>query len=234
MPVRRLQRALARRGLAVHRRSSLPYGFDPLLDLERLVPNAGTILDVGANEGRMALAFARSFPRAHVFAFEPVPTTFSALEARTSAAPTIHCFELALGDRTGDATVALAGKSGQNSLLNATEPGPSTVTFGVTTGDAWAASLGITTVDVLKVDTEGYDLAVLGGFDGLLRAGRVEAVLVECELERVRPEPHASFFELFEHLTSRGLGFTTLYTDSVFERRLAWGNALFVRADAQS
>ncbi len=54
-------------------------------------------------------------------------------------------------------------------------------------------------------------------------------MLVECEFDRVRPEPHTSFFELYEHLTKRGMGFTTLYTDSVFSNRFAWGNALFVR-----
>lgn len=200
-----------------------------MLDLERLVPQAGTIFDVGANEGQTALTFAQHFPDARVFSFEPVPSTYAILESRTSDVPSIHCAQVALGDHEGAETIALTPKSGQNSFLNAIEPGVETATVRVTTGDAWASAHDVAHVDVLKVDTEGYDLEVLKGFDGLMSAGEVEAVLVECELERVRPEPHTSFFTLFEYLTARGMGFTTLYTDSVFAKRFAWGNALFVR-----
>jgi FkbM family methyltransferase len=213
----------------VHRRSSLRYGSDPMLDLDRLLARIATIFDVGANEGQTALSFAQSFPDAEVFTFEPVPSTYSILERRTSDVPNIHCYQVALGNRTGEVTIALTPKSGQNSLLNATEPGPGTATVQVTTGDSWLSAHDVAHIDVLKVDTEGYDLEVLAGFEGVLSAGEVHAVLVECEFERVRPEPHTSFFDLFEFLTTRGMGFTTLYTDSVSARQFAWGNALFVR-----
>jgi FkbM family methyltransferase len=226
--VRRIQRLLAARGIVVHRRDNVRFGTDPLLDLGRLLPRIRTVLDVGANEGQTALPFARAFPEAQVFAFEPVPQTFSTLRARTANVDRIRCFELALGDYDGEATISLADKSGQNSLLNVAEPGPGTITVPVARGDTWASTHDVDHVDVLKIDAEGYDLEVLSGFDELLAASKVRAVLVECEFERVRPEPHTSFFALHEHLTARGLGFTTLYTDSVSANRFAWGNALFV------
>jgi FkbM family methyltransferase len=229
--VHRIQRRLASYGIVTHRRRNLRYGSDPMLDLERLLPSVTTVLDVGANEGQMALSFAEAFPDARVFAFEPVPATFSNLVERTADMPQIECFDVALGPCEDDVTIQLADRSGQNSLLNAVpEPGPDTVTLRVTTGDAWASEHGVEHVDVLKIDTEGYDLNVLSGFEALLAEGRVEAALVECEFDRVRPEPHTNFFELYEHLTTRGMGFTTLYTDSVNRHRFAWGNALFTRS----
>jgi FkbM family methyltransferase len=201
-----------------------------MLDVGRLVPRVSTVLDVGANEGQMALPFARAFPEAKVFAFEPVPSTFSILVARTSDVPRIRCFDVALGAHEGQVTIRLAERSGHNSLLNVVpDPGPGTVTVHVTRGDAWASAHGVEHIDVLKIDTEGYDIEVLHGFEGLIAAGKVRSVLVECEFERVRPEPHTSFFELYDHLTARDMGFTTLYTDSVYANRFAWGNALFVR-----
>jgi FkbM family methyltransferase len=226
--VRGIQRFLAARGVVVHRRDHVRYGSDPLLDLERLLPRVRTILDVGANEGQTALPFARAFPEARVFAFEPVPQTFATLCERTAGVDRIRCFELALGEYDGEATIALADKSGQNSLLNVAEPGPGTVTVAVQRGDTWAFAHDVGRVDLLKIDAEGYDLEVLSGFEQLIAASNVRAVLVECEFDRVRPEPHTSFFALYEHLTARGLGFTTLYTDSVSGNRFAWGNALFV------
>jgi hypothetical protein len=58
-----------------------------MLDLERLLPQVETILDVGAKTRvKLALPFAR-VPEARVFPFEPVPSTFSILRARTSDVP---------------------------------------------------------------------------------------------------------------------------------------------------
>ena len=144
-----------------------------MLDLEPLLPRVATILDVGANEGQMALPFARAFPEARVFAFEPVPSTFSVLRARTSGVPLIRCFDVALGAYDGEATIRLAERSGHNSLLNVVaEPGPDTVTFPVIRGDAWASANEVEHVDVLKLDTEGYDLEVLDGFESSSRPAR--------------------------------------------------------------
>jgi FkbM family methyltransferase len=201
-----------------------------LLDLERLLQQVSVIVDVGAHVGESALPFARAFPEARVFAFEPVPTTFSTLQERTSNVPRIECFNLALGAYDGEATFQPAASSGHNSLLNVSEPGTETVTVRVTTGDAWAAAHDAERIDVLKIDTEGYEIEVLKGFDGLVRAGKVRSILAECEFDRVTPEPHTSFFELYEHLTGRGLSFATLYTDSVHSNRFAWGNALFLKS----
>ena len=130
----------------------------------------------------------------------------------------VRCFEVALGAHDGDVTIRLAERSGHNSLLNVADPGLETVTLPVTRGDAWASANDVDHVDVLEIDSEGYDLEVLDGFDGLIAAGKVQTVLVECEFDRVRPEPHTSFFKLHDYLTPRGMGFTTvLYGFRLFE-----------------
>lgn len=194
------------------------------------MPRVEVVLDVGANDGRSAIPFARAFRSARIYAFEPIPSTFSRLVAATAGEPRIECFELALGAREGSETVRLTSKSGHNSLLNVAEPGAAgSVTVSVTTGDAWASAHGVEDVDLLKVDTEGYELEVLTGFEGLLADRRVACVLAECEFERVTQEPHASFFDLYAHLTARKLALVSVYTDAVSSLRFARGNALFVR-----
>ena len=37
-------------------------------------------VDIGAHVGLASIAFAKSFPKARVFAFEPIPATFADLE----------------------------------------------------------------------------------------------------------------------------------------------------------
>ena len=225
----KIQQSLAAVGIVAHRRNNLRFGHDAVFDIERLLAKVSVIVDVGANEGQSALPFARIFGSAHVFAFEPVPETFAILTARTAREPRIECFNLALGAQEGTTTIRLAAWSGHNSLLDVAQPGPGTVSVTVTTGDAWAAAHHVEHIDLLKIDTEGYELEVLEGFDSLFAAGRVEAVLVECEFDRVTTEPHTSFFSLYEYLTKRDMGFTTLYTDALASNQFAWGNALFVR-----
>jgi len=118
-----VRRLLAERGLVASRRQSLRYGVAELRDVERLVSHVRVVLDVGANDGATALAFTRTF--------------------RGAGVPRITCFEAALGAEEGEATIRLVAKSGQSSLLNATEPGPGTTTVRVTTGDAWTSEHGI-------------------------------------------------------------------------------------------
>jgi tRNA G46 methylase TrmB len=45
-----------------------------------MIPPEGTILDIGANIGIMTASLARRFPKAKVYAFEPIPNNIEALE----------------------------------------------------------------------------------------------------------------------------------------------------------
>lgn len=225
---RRVKQLLARHGIVADRRQHVRFGYEPLIDLDRILEHVSVVVDVGANEGQSALPFARAFPDSRVFAFEPVPETFSVLTARTAREPRIECINVGLGAREGNLNIRLAGSSRHNSLLHLAEPGLGTVSIHVTTGDSWAAAHEIDHIDVLKIDTEGYELEVLAGFAELIADRRVAAVLAECEFARVTSEPHTSFFRLYDYLTGMGMGLVTVYTDALASNQFAWGNALFV------
>ncbi len=224
-----VQSMLARCGVLVYRQQLLPYGVDPAFDIKRLFGGVSQVVDVGANVGQSALYYAKAFGNATVYSFEPVPTTFAQLKENTEHEKRIVCFELGLGAHEHEATIRLT-VSTQSSLLNAASDEDSrenTATVSITTGDGWAAAQGVDSIDLLKIDTEGYDLEVLKGFGGLLSRGRIKAVLVECEFDRVTVEPHGNFFELHRLLTGYGMRIVTFYTDSATPRGMAWGNALF-------
>src|SRR6478609_2926026 len=119
-----VKRLLAACGIVVHRRRHVPFGHDALFDIARLMTTVSIVIDVGANEGQSALPFAQ----ACVFAFEPVPETFSILRDRTESEKRIRCFNLALGAQEGDVTIRRTDSSGHNSLLHPAEPGEEAVT----------------------------------------------------------------------------------------------------------
>jgi hypothetical protein len=51
----------------------------------------------------------------------------------------------------------------------------------MTTLDAWAMREGVREIDLLKIDVEGYDLPVLKGAAGLLRAQAIGAFAFEYD-----------------------------------------------------
>lgn len=144
------------------------------------------VVDVGAHNGEYATAARSAFgDRMTLHCFEPSPETFTTLQARVGAHPRTTCHRLALGDEPGVASLFSQAASSAFTSLHAE-------TFSlagqeisrvdeveVQTLDNLAAPLRLDRIDLLKVDVEGHELAVLKGARRLLEAGSVAAVQFE-------------------------------------------------------
>lgn len=197
----RRPRALQWRGLRLHYR---PGSSDPWMLYEHLMkpparveyappPQAAldpgsvrTVLDIGANIGSTALYFARLFPNARVFAFEPVPENFALLEKNIANCPRIRGFNFGLG--ADDAILELAASDnpanfgGYSRHAAGTDPAH-TVRVTVRAVGTVFAELALEQVDVIKVDTEGAEYEILTAFPAeLLR--RVRYIAGELHGER--------------------------------------------------
>ena len=146
---------------------------------------AGILLDVGANKGAYAAYLATLSPQSTIYAFEPHPLTFAALQARVAAA-NVQAVNLAVSDEAGTLTLHdFAGEDGSTQASLDPEAihmfSAETVTHsvGVTTIDAFLAEHGIDQVTLLKIDTEGFDLAVLKGARGALSRRAIRAIQFE-------------------------------------------------------
>jgi hypothetical protein len=101
----------------------------------------------------------------------------------------------------------------------------------VFTLDSVKEKLGVEIIDLLKIDTEGFDLAVLEGASETLR--RREVNFVYCEfhhlLRRESAAQLGSLIEVAEFLNDHNYRFLTIYTDSVHGREsMGTYNALFL------
>lgn len=68
------------------------------------MPSDGVFVDVGANIGLFSLRIADVCPNAKIFAFEPMPAAFAALERNVSEfAPSAQAFRIGLGAAPGTA-----------------------------------------------------------------------------------------------------------------------------------
>jgi FkbM family methyltransferase len=227
-----LGRLAERTGRRVYRVRDLPWGMDFRRDSDRRAPQVSfeTIFDVGANVGQSSLRFASWFPRATVWAFEPFAEAFEQLQQATRALET-RCFKLALGSRPETLTVALSPLSVNNSLRNVTVD-PCGETVEVTTLDAFAATHEIPHIDLLKIDTEGWDLDVLQGADRLLLSSQIAFVQVEAGMNPHNPK-HVPLARLEEHLEARGYTIFGLYGQTpewTGEARLRFVDAVFCSA----
>jgi FkbM family methyltransferase len=189
------------------------------------------VFDVGANIGRTALAFARGFPEATVYAFEPVAATFQRLTENVAAEARIRPVNLALGRRAGRARMRIQSLSVSNRVATWRDYYRPHETVTMTSGDAFCAEHSVERIGFLKIDAEGHDLEVLRGFTAMLKASRID--LAETEVG-MNPEnrTHASFGSVqsfLEHLGYRlfllyDFGRDTSFTGRVVLRRC---NAVF-------
>jgi len=210
------------------------FGLDPLVDILYHYPERSikTALDVGANVGSFSTRLAKRFPNVRVLAFEPIQSTFLKLKSETARLGTIETFHLALGDTEGEETVYLQENSEWNSLAVAVNR-PSTtarsVVVRVRTLDRMADEGLFTSIDLLKTDTEGFDMSVLEGAKSLLGSGRVGFVLSEVAYD-LEDKGHTNFFELYEYLANYGFRLFAIYDQTIIpnKRQAGYCNALFV------
>ena len=135
----------------------------------KLIENGYNVLDIGGNYGWYAMQVAREKPKANIFSFEPIPSTFNFLNEniRLNNLNNIKTFNFGLSDADGSfnfyfdphlsVNASLANVSGNNEVEN--------ITCFVKKLDNFVKGQKIK-VDFIKCDVEGAELFVFkGGFD---------------------------------------------------------------------
>ena len=218
------------------RRLKLPsYGVSPLADAARYRRDPiKTLMDVGANVGQTSLEFYGCFPEATIHAFEPVQATYAKLKENTRHIKTVKTHRLAVGAASGVAKIWLQENNQTNSLnaaLNVETQSCENVE--VTTLDEFAERNGIQQIDILKTDTENFDLAVIEGASRLLRERRVSFILSEVGVAS-SDTAHTNLFKLTDVLLDKDFELMGIY-DRLYHYKCpkvrGWCNALYIARD---
>lgn len=225
--------ALARLGYDVRRFSGAP-GRDPFMDMKRMTGSrSGTVVvDAGANTGQTLERMLETFHRPVIHAFEPGPSTFLELRSRIGKQRGIHLNDCALGAQTGIGDLIENSEPEMSSLL---EPGPDAygrvtrrVPVRIETLDDYCSQNGVDRVDILKSDTQGFDLQVLRGAQGLLDNDRVGLVFIEINFGAMY-KGQSRFDEIYAFLTDRAFELVTFYELEFRHGKASWTDALFVQ-----
>ena len=232
-----LRRLLYRRGWFVRTNAGLSAGLSlphDLCSVARLPPPR-VVLDIGAHHGETAEQFSHAFPAAQIHSFEPIQANFAVLVARARAWPHVTCYRLALGERTEEVSVFLRADSQTHTLQprpgDTLRPNQERELVQVITLDAFAATHSLATIDLLKLDTEGHELAVLRGARDLLAHRRIGAIFLEASLDPA-DSTHTALPTAAAFLRPYGYELTAIYDQVMWRNpvKLAYFNALFVPA----
>lgn len=197
------------------------------------------VLDVGANEGFFGRDLRTMGYRGRIVSFEPLSSAHERLLRAAESDPgwAVHP-RCAVGDRDGEVTINVAGNSVSSSLLPMTDAHRTAARASAYIGVEQAPLARLDTVappylvgaraPFLKIDTQGFEWAVLDGAAALLP--RFTGVLCELSLVCLYEGQHL-WLEVIGRLESAGLrtwavqpGFTdqrdgrTLQIDAIFFR----------------
>lgn len=207
-------------------------GFDAYDDMRKLAATERPLVfDIGANRGQTIERFRNAFTQPLIHAFEPGRDTFANLERRCASIPDLHLNNVALGARAESRTFLENTRDDMSSFLE-----PSVDAWGeiadrypveVTTVDDYCAAHGIERIDILKSDTQGFDLDVLRGAQRRIDSGAIRLVFLEITFsDMYKGSPR--FDEIYAFLADRRFALVSFY-DFYYQRgRAGWTDALFI------
>ena len=134
--------------------------------------SSNTVFDIGSYTGVYALVAAKSNRKLKVNAFEPNPDLFSALEKnlKLNRIRNVKSEQMALDDQPGEAYLYLNHDihTSIGSLIQSSTTGKK-VLVGKTTLDIYCENYSINSVDLIKIDVEGYETNVLQGGSSIIK-----------------------------------------------------------------
>lgn len=203
------------------------------------VSSAQVVFDVGANRGQTLSYFRPFFRKARLYCFEPDSESFADLKRVADALERVSVFEFALGGSDEERTLYCNAASEGNSLLQVSHRIPSDTAPGwlrptakkqvaVQCLDGFCRERGIEHIDLLKLDTQGYEAEVLRGATGLLNQKAVNLILAEVQFTEYY-EDQAYFDDVYAVLKRSGYRLIDLYQKfRASDQSLTACDALFV------
>jgi FkbM family methyltransferase len=199
--------------------------------------DAQHMFQVGAHHGGEVDLYLKCFPRARIHCFEPAPSAFALLSGKFAGNERVALHQMAMSDRAGSVEFFVNSVAETNSLYpfatdaqrycKGVEQGAAThVRAGAV--DDLVRDLEIDVLDVLNLDVQGAELAVLRGAEGLLRRKQIRVVIAELIFVPVY-EGQAPSYTVQNFLGGHGYRLYDFYNFAYDDSgQLLWGDAVFL------
>lgn len=163
-------------------------------------------LDIGANVGAYSAELLARLPDAEVFALEPAAATFEELRRRLApSGKRVTLYQAAASDTDGAGTLysgtALAETATLDSAL--APAGASGEPVALARVDTLMAKWGLTRLDFVKIDTEGFEREVLDGMQETIQ--RLSPKYIQFEFNRLHLYRGCTLYDLSRRLPGYAL-----------------------------
>lgn len=159
--------------------------FDYKFNGERIIikklskSNLECFLDIGANKGDWSIEIANNFKNAKIFSFEISQSTFNILNKNISKYDCIKSFNYGIGSISGDSTINV-GDSDEISTRCEISTLPEIAGYyhkrescEIKRADEFIEEYEISSIDYVKIDTEGFDLDVIKSFGSYIKIVKI-------------------------------------------------------------
>jgi FkbM family methyltransferase len=185
--------------------------------LPKIVSDNAIIFDVGAHIGGFCIPAAKQIVGSRVFAFEPERQNFELLveniklnnllssiePVQKAVYSTTQDVELYVFPRSASSWTSLANYEYKNNAPIKTE------TVRAVSLDSFVDENNIPTIDLLKIDVEGFEAEVFNGAKNLLAADKINYIIFEISQTPLRKSGH-TVMDTLEPLIKIGLRFYSI------------------------
>jgi FkbM family methyltransferase len=224
-------------GYWIYKKKHLTTGVDFIIDLENHFPSEfqsiKTVFDIGANSGQSAKKFSTELKSASIYSFEPEAEVFLHLKSNTKHLPNVSCFNFGLGDKNDQMELHHGKYSGWNSLLPDLNDTGKKSMVEIKTLDDFVEETGTTQIDLLKTDTEGFDINVLKGATKMLEYNKIKFIYIEAGFYTTNKR-NTNLDEIMSFLLDYNFTLFALYEVSKGGSHMVNGNALFAHSSTVS
>lgn len=206
-------------------------------DLLRMVgTRSPTVFDIGANKGQTIEMMLRVFERPRIYSFEPAASLASELQARFASCGVV-VESLAMGSQVGERSFIQYTNNELSSLLEVSSNSGNPFAKAeetqrqrvqISTVDHYASEKKISAIDILKIDTQGFDLEVLKGASGIISGAGIKLIQVEILFEKLY-EGQCTAGQLIDWLGERNYLPVAFYESVRSGLSMSWATACFAR-----
>lgn len=215
MLVKLLKNQLYKRGYKINKVSKLNLLHEDYLKaIKNDIGNNSTLFDVGANHGQTITKFKKYFPESIIHSFEPSKLCFETLKQVHSNTNGVTINNKALGKEIGSLEFNEYAWSSLNSLLKRSFTNSKIIDnyhVDIISIDDYCRENKIDKINLLKTDTEGFELNVLRGAEQMMDKNKIQFVYTEIFFYE-NYVGQSSFGDIYNFLLSKGFSLVRFYT----------------------
>jgi len=217
MIIKLLKRTINKLGFDLVRYNSKnkKFNFEELLK-DKISKNP-IIFDVGGNKGQSIEKYLKIFDKPIIHSFEPIKTEFDYMYSKFKNNKNIFLNNFALGDKIEEKEFNVTAKTGNSSFnkinlgtewlkkrseqFNTTEKSyvTSIQKVNIIKLDDYFKDKNINVIDLIKIDTQGYEDKVLEGSLNSIKQNKIKAIVTEIMFDNCY-DKYFSFSDLEKYL----------------------------------